>query len=106
MSDISEQDTMPTPSMWPPTADRTMRALAGFVRLESVNPAQNRARFYTLYWQPLLWGGAALMRSWGRIGTRSRSQMLLQAEHPHITAAVQRLVRQRLRHGYQLVDWQ
>jgi len=85
--------------------DRATRALAGYVRLESVDPRRNRARFYALHWQPLLWGGAALIRSWGRIGTRGREQVLLHADRPRIDAAVHQLVTRRLRHGYRLVDW-
>jgi predicted DNA-binding WGR domain protein len=78
----------------------------GYVRLESVDPAHNRARFYVLRWQPLLWGGAALIRHQGRIGTRGRAQVLLEAGRPQVDAAAQRLLTRRVRHGYHLVDWQ
>ena len=77
----------------------------GYVRLESIDPARNRARFYVLHWQPLLWGGAALIRHWGRIGTRGRRQVLLEASHPRVDQAVHQLLNQRLRHGYQVTDW-
>jgi predicted DNA-binding WGR domain protein len=77
----------------------------GYVRLESVGPGRNRPRYYVLHWQPLLWGGAALIRHWGRIGPRGRDTTLPVADPPQVTAAVQRLLSRRLRHGYRLVDW-
>jgi predicted DNA-binding WGR domain protein len=83
----------------------TANRFTGYVRLESVNPATNRARFYTLRWQPTLWGTGALVRTWGRIGTPGRAGVLLEAERPRVDAAVERLVRRRLQHGYTLVDW-
>ena len=32
------------------------------VRFQSLDPAKNRARFYTITWQPALWGGGAIVR--------------------------------------------
>ncbi len=43
------------------------------VRFESRDPAKNRARFYTLTWQPALWGGGAIVRRWGRLGGQGRA---------------------------------
>lgn len=60
----------------------------------------------TLGWQPLLWGGGALVRTWGRIGTQG--QQRLTGSYPDRAAAqslVERLVRRRLTRRYQLVDW-
>lgn len=45
-----------------------------FARFVSLDPDENRQRFYTLTWQPLLWGGGALVRTWGRVGTRGPQQ--------------------------------
>jgi hypothetical protein len=41
-----------------------------YARLVSVDPERNRFRYYSLTWQPGLWGGGALVRRWGRIGRR------------------------------------
>lgn len=75
------------------------------MRLESIDPVRNRARFYELAWQPTLWGTGALVRRWGRIGTPGRSGVLLEAARPATNDAVRRLLTRRLRHGYRLVAW-
>lgn len=38
------------------------------LHLRRINPALNMRRFYTLSIQPTLFGGASLVRNWGRIG--------------------------------------
>ena len=43
--------------------------------LRRVDPACNMARFYVLAIQPTLFGGASLLRNWGRIGTKGRAMM-------------------------------
>ena len=43
-------------------------ALAHYARFVSVDPTRNRARGYELRWQPALWGGVLLVRTWGRLG--------------------------------------
>lgn len=75
------------------------------LRLVSVDDSRNRARFYVLQWQPTLWGGVALVRVWGRIGSAGRAQVLAYADTPQLDTAVARLVRRRLQHGYHVVDW-
>jgi predicted DNA-binding WGR domain protein len=75
------------------------------LRLVSVDDSRNRARFYVLQWQPTLWGGVALVRLWGRIGSTGRAQVLCYTDTPVVNKTVERVVRRRLRHGYQVVDW-
>jgi predicted DNA-binding WGR domain protein len=75
------------------------------LRLVSIDAGRNRARFYVLKWQPTLWPGVALVRVWGRLGSRGRAQVVHYAPQPQLDAVVTRLVRRRLQHGYQLVDW-
>jgi predicted DNA-binding WGR domain protein len=73
------------------------------VRFESVDPARQRFRFYELRWQTTLWGGVAVVRVWGRLGTPGHSRV---REYPDRGAAapdVERAVRRRLRRGYRLV---
>jgi predicted DNA-binding WGR domain protein len=55
-------------------------------RFVSVDPAQNRARWYELGLQPTLWGGVSLVRAWGRLGAPGRWRA---AEFPDRDAAVQ-----------------
>jgi predicted DNA-binding WGR domain protein len=88
---------------------RELPAVVGFrhyARFERVNAEENCQRFYALSWQPLLWGGGALVRTWGRIGTQG--QQRLEGSYPDRATAqplVERLVRRRLTRRYQLVDW-
>ena len=42
------------------------------IRLESIDPEENRARFYALYVTKTLWNTWALLRRWGRIGQEAR----------------------------------
>ncbi len=82
-------------------------AAAGFrshVRLTSVDPEANRFRAYTLSWRPTLWGDFALVQTWGRLGSPSRSRTAFFASRPTAQEAIVRL-RRRLRHGYRVVAW-
>jgi predicted DNA-binding WGR domain protein len=42
------------------------------LHLRRIDPARNMARFYGLSIQPTLFGGASLVRNWGRIGTKGQ----------------------------------
>jgi len=89
--------TMPTPNLPPFTH---------YVRLESLDPATNRARFYLLQWQPTLDGRLVLLRIWGRLGTLGQVRTLLWADDAEMPTHIKRVLHQRLQHGYQLVAWQ
>ena len=73
--------------------------------LESLDPAKNRARFYTVTWQPTLWGGGALVRRWGRLGRQGRALPHFYPDRASAQASVERLIRRRLTRGYQLIEW-
>lgn len=77
-----------------------------YARFESVDPARNRFRTYTLAWQPVLWGGGDLVLAWGRIGCRQRSRAQWHADREEAQAAVEEVVRHRMRHGYSVVEWE
>ena len=70
------------------------------IRLTHVNPALNMARFYEVSVQPTLFGEVALMRHWGRIGTRGQGMMVTLADEAQAVAALGRLDRQKRRRGY------
>jgi predicted DNA-binding WGR domain protein len=98
---------MPAPALG--DASHTASAAAAFtqyVHFVSVDLAENRRRFYTLTWQPDLWGGGALVRSWGRVGRQG--QQLVEPFPTRETAqlAIDRLVRRRLQRGYQVTAWE
>ena len=76
-----------------------------YARLLSLDPGRNRYRFYSLTWQPGLWGGGALVRAWGRLGTPGRSLTAFYPDRGAADPAIRALLRRRLRHGYRVVGW-
>ena len=77
-----------------------------YARFVSRDPATNRERFYSLTWQPLLWGGNALVWTWGRLGKSGVCRVAEFPDRASAQAQVERLVRRRLQHRYELLDWQ
>lgn len=77
-----------------------------YAHFESIDPEENRARFYDLQWALTLWGGEALIRVWGRVGTRGQTKVTFFPTREHAQSAVERLIRDRLAHGYHSVGWQ
>ena len=75
-----------------------------YARFVSVDAAKNRYRYYSLTWQPGLWGDGALTRCWGRIGTKGRSVETIYKDRACAQALVEKIVKRRLQHGYQVVD--
>ena len=70
------------------------------IRLTRVNPALNMARFYEASVQHTLFGEVALMRRWGRIGTRGQQMMVTWADEQQALSALGRLKQQKRRKGY------
>jgi len=71
------------------------------VDLKRIDPSLNMRRFYRMSVQPDLFGGACLVREWGRIGFRG--QMLIE-QHPdegHAVTALMKLAATKKRRGYQ-----
>ena len=70
------------------------------LQMRRIDPACNMRRFYRMSIQPDLFGGASLVREWGRIG--ARGQMMVES-HPDegeaITALIQ-LAAVKKRRGY------
>ena len=77
------------------------------IRFASSDPAVNRARWYHLQWQPTLWGELALIQTWGRIGTTGgHRRVRVYADRTAAHDALIRIIRHRLRHGYQITAWE
>ncbi len=76
-----------------------------YVRFVSCNPEQNRQRFYLLSWQQSLHGELVLVCSWGRLGTLGRSRSIRFPDGSPVVVSLQRLIRRRLRRGYQVIEW-
>ena len=70
------------------------------VHLRRVDPAQNMRRFYSLSIQPTLFGGASLIRDWGRIGTRGQTMIETFDTADDADLAFDRLERSKRRRGY------
>ena len=65
-----------------------------------IDPARDMARFYALSIEPSLFGDHAVIRRWGRIGTRGRQMIELHAGTDAALAAFSRLAAARYRRGY------
>jgi predicted DNA-binding WGR domain protein len=76
-----------------------------FARFERIDQTQNRARFYLFAWQPTLFDGPALVWTWGRLGSSGVSRSVTFPDRASAQPTVERLLRRRLQHRYQLVDW-
>jgi predicted DNA-binding WGR domain protein len=72
----------------------------GPVFLRRVDPACNMARFYALTLEPTLFGEVAVMRHWGRIGTRGRSKSCFLGSIEKAVDVLHRQAKRKKRRGY------
>ena len=70
------------------------------LHLRRIDASRNMRRFYLLSIQPTLFGGASLIRNWGRIGTNGQTMMQTFDDSMHAGDAFGRLVRTKRRRGY------
>jgi predicted DNA-binding WGR domain protein len=70
------------------------------LHLKRVDPARNMRRFYRMRVEPDLFGGASLVRVWGRIGTRGRQMVNRHPDEDAAIAALLKLAREKRRRGY------
>lgn len=75
-------------------------ALPDPVRLTRHDPDRNMARFYALTLEPTLFGEVALLRTWGRIGTRGQVRIETFAEANEAHDACAKLEHAKRRKGY------
>lgn len=68
--------------------------------LQRIEPARNVARYYCLSIEPALFGGVALVRRWGRLGTHGRRRIELHADAAAARAAFGKLAAAKRRRGY------
>ena len=69
--------------------------------LTRIDPEENAYRYYSLAVTPDLFGGAALERSWGRIGVSATTRIELHPSDGAATDALGRWRAKKLRRGYQ-----
>lgn len=70
------------------------------VVLQRRDCARNVARFYVLAIEPSLYGDAALMRAWGRIGSLGRQRLDLYASAAEAGEALEAWLARRVGRGY------
>lgn len=70
------------------------------VYLTRRDPERNMARFYVLALEPTLFGEVALLRTWGRIGTRGQVRIETFDGMAEAYVARAKLERTKLRRGY------
>ncbi|CUX79948.1 WGR domain-containing protein [Roseibaca calidilacus] len=70
------------------------------LQMRRVDPARNMRRFYRMSIQPDLFGGASLVREWGRIGYRGQMMSEPHADEGQAVTALMKLARVKQRRGY------
>ncbi|CEO91622.1 MULTISPECIES: WGR domain-containing protein [Sinorhizobium] len=68
--------------------------------VQRTDASSNMARFYQLSVEPDLFGGAALIRRWGRIGTRGQERIHLFDNDRQAISRFLVLARQKRARGY------
>ena len=76
----------------------------GAVLLHRIRPERDEKRFYFIAIGPALFDPLAVIRVWGRIGGHQRGMVTPCASPAEAQALATRLVRLRLRRGYQVVQ--
>ena len=77
-----------------------MDQLSEAVALTRIRAERNEWRFYRMSLSPDLFGGVALARNWGRIGTSGRSRIDLHPNASTAANALAQLARSKRRRGY------
>lgn len=72
------------------------------LHLQRVKPARNMRRFSRMTIQRDLFGGASLVRVWGRIGTRGRQLVNTHADEGKAITALMALAEEKRCRGYGL----
>ena len=70
------------------------------LRLRRVDPTRNMRRFYIMTVQPDLFGGASLVREWGRIGSRGQSLIEQHTDEGLAISALLKLAAAKRKRGY------
>ncbi len=73
--------------------------------LHRINREKNEARFYMVQVGPSLLEQYCVLRTWGRIGGHQRSMISPCASDEDAQRLADRMVRRRLKHGYQIVEY-
>lgn len=72
------------------------------LHLRRVDPARNMRRFYCMTVQRDLFGGASLIRVWGRIGSRGQEMIERHDDEGMAINALMKLAQMKRKRGYEL----
>ena len=75
-------------------------AFPAAVDLKRVDPSLNMRRFYRMTIQPDLFGGASLVREWGRIGFRGQTLVEQHGDEGRAVNSLMKLAAVKRRRGY------
>ena len=70
------------------------------LHVQRIDATKNMARYYTMSIEPDLFGGASLVRHWGRIGTRGKERVDLFKDERQAIGYFLFLARQKRARGY------
>lgn len=79
---------------------RPMDTLTDDIHLRRIDPSVNMHRFYALTIQPTLFGGASVIRNWGRIGCQGQAMIQTFETLDDARAELHRIMDAKLRKGY------
>lgn len=85
-----------------PEAPQASPASVQLLVLDCVNAASNMARYYVLSVEQTLFGDAALVREWGRIGVSCRRRIDLYEHDAAVKTALSTWLKRKSRRGYKL----
>lgn len=72
------------------------------LKLRRVDPRQNMRRFYLLTVQRDLFGGATLVREWGRIGSAGKLQISHHRDEGQAVDALALIAQKKFKRGYRV----
>jgi predicted DNA-binding WGR domain protein len=72
----------------------------GYLHFTSIDPQENRFRFYTITWQKTLWGEWTIRTTWGRIGGVGRSKVTYFESEQALREALPAILARRFDRGY------
>ena len=72
------------------------------INLRRIDPIQKMRRFYLLTVQRDLFGGATLVREWGRIGSGGKLKTSHHADEGQAVDALAALAQQKFKRGYRI----
>jgi len=87
-------------TMLAPFQPRQLEVFPDKMHLRRVDPMKNMNRFYALTVQRDLFGGASLIREWGRLGSPGRVVIEHHRDEGHAVNALSDLVAAKRKRGY------